>query len=314
MSDGEVRGRLKGFNDFAAIENELAELRRRGIDVITLWQSAYPALLSSLPDAPLVLFKKGPIPIPDSILSIVGSRKATYEGLRIAATIAETISSMGITVASGLARGIDGAAHKGAIRQPGGTIAVLGCGIDVCYPAENRRLFEEIAERGAVITEYGLGQKPLPPNFPERNRIIAGLSKGVLVVEAAVKSGSLITARLALEYGREVMALPGRIFDEAYQGANRLIKQGAKLIGGTEDIMDACFPNFARPEKASGNSIDLNEQQHYIYGLLGPGRAHVDELVQQSRMETGKVLAILTELEMKDMITPFPGGFYMRKV
>jgi DNA processing protein len=209
-ADGEVRTRLKAFNEFAAIEDELAELARRRIEVITLGQSTYPALLSSLPDAPLVLFKKGPMDIPDSVLSIVGSRKATYEGLRIAETIAETISSMGITVASGLARGIDGAAHKGAVRQPGGTVAVLGCGIDICYPAENRRLFEEIAERGTVITEYGLNQKPIPPNFPERNRIIAGLPKGVLVVEAAVKSGSLITARLALEYGREVMALPGQ--------------------------------------------------------------------------------------------------------
>ena len=164
------------------------------------------------------------------------------------------------------------------------------------------------------MTEYGLGQKPIPPNFPERNRIIAGIAKGVLVVEAAVRSGSLITARLALEYGREVMALPGRIFDEAYQGTNSLIKQGAKLVGGTEDIMEACFSDFAGRIKPNVASIDLNEQQHYIYALLASGRVHVDELVQQSRMETRKVLAVLTELEMKDLITPFPGGFYMRKM
>jgi DNA processing protein len=314
VPDAETKAKLRAFNEFAAIEKELRELESKGIEVLSLGQPTYPTLLSSLRDAPLVLFKKGPMVIPHSVLSIVGSRKATYEGLQIATTVAETMSSMGITVASGLAKGIDGAAHKGAIRQKGGTIAVLGSGIDVCYPAENRRLFEEIAERGAMLTEYGLGQKPIPPNFPERNRIIAGLAKGVLVVEAAVKSGSLITARLALEYGREVMALPGRIFDEAYQGANRLIKQGAKLIGGTEDIMEACFPNVTRPAPATRDSIDLNEQQHYIYALLGSGRAHVDEIVQQSRMETRKVLAILTELEMKDMITPFPGGFFMRKV
>lgn len=314
VSDPEIRGRLKTFTDFAAIDLELAELNRRRVEVITLGEPTYPTLLSGISDAPLVLFKKGPLEISDSVLSIVGSRRATYEGIRIAATIAETIASMGITVASGLARGIDGAAHKGAVRQKGGTIAVLGSGIDICYPAENRRLFEEIAERGGVITEYGLGQKPLPPNFPERNRIIAGLARGVLVVEAAVKSGSLITARLALEYGREVMALPGRIFDEAYQGANKLIKQGARLVGGTEDIMEACFPNFIRSSRVDAERIDLSEQQHYIYALLGSGRVHVDELVQQSRLETKKVLAILTELEMKDMITPFPGGFYMRKV
>jgi DNA processing protein len=314
VTNAEIAARLKTFNEFTAIEKELVELDRKRVEVLVLGQPGYPTLLSSLHDAPLILFKKGPMPIPESVLSIVGSRKATYEGLRIAETVAETISSIGIAVASGLARGIDGSAHKGAVRQKGGTIAVLGSGIDVCYPAENRRLFEEIAERGALVTEYGLGQKPIPPNFPERNRIIAGLAKGVLVVEAATKSGSLITARLALEYGREVMALPGRIFDEAYQGANRLIKQGAKLVGGTEDIMEACFPDFVRPDKAIGDSIDLNEQQHYIYALLGSGKAHVDELVQQSSMETRKVLATLTELEMKDMITPFPGGFYMRKV
>jgi DNA processing protein len=314
VRDVEIRTRLKAFTEFAAIEKELAELARRRIEITTLGQSTYPTLLSSLNDAPLVLFKKGPMAIPDSVLSIVGSRKATYEGLRIAATVAETIASMGITVTSGLARGIDSAAHKGAVKRQGGTLAVLGSGIDICYPAENRQLFEEIAERGAIITEYGLGQKPIPPNFPERNRIIAGLAKGVLVVEAAVKSGSLITARLALEYGREVMALPGRIFDEAYQGANRLIKQGAKLVGGTEDIMEACFPNFIRLSRAMSDGIDLNEQEHYIYALLGSGRLHVDELVQQSHMQTGRILAILTELEMKDVITPFPGGFYMRKV
>lgn len=314
VPDPEIRKRLTTFDQLAAIEKELTELERRRVDVLTIGQSPYPSLLSRLHDAPLVLFKKGPMLIPDSVLSIVGSRRATYEGLRIAATIAETISSMGITVASGLARGIDGAAHKGAVKQRGGTIAVLGSGLDICYPADNRQLFEEIAERGAIVTEYGLAQKPIPPNFPERNRIIAGLAKGVLVVEATGHSGSLITARLALEYGREVMALPGRIFDEAYQGANELIKQGAKLIGGTEDIVEACFSDYVFPHKATGDSIDLDEQQHYIYALLGSGRVHVDELVLRSRMETGKVLAILTELEMKDMITPFPGGFYMRKV
>lgn len=314
VSDPETRRRLKAFLDFAAIERELTELDRRGVEVTTLGQPTYPPLLSTLSDAPLVLFKKGDMNIADTVLSIVGSRKATYEGIRIAATVSETIASMGVTIASGLARGIDGAAHKGAVRQRGGTVAVLGSGIDICYPAEHRALFEQIAEQGAIVTEYGLGQKPIPPNFPERNRIIAGLAKGVLVVEAAAQSGSLITARLALEYGREVMALPGRIFDEAYKGANKLIKQGARLIGGTEDIMEACFPNFVKTTGPHADRIDLNEQEHYIYGLLGSGRFHVDELVHKSRMETRKVLAVLTELEMKDMITPFPGGFYMRKV
>jgi DNA processing protein len=168
-----------------------------------------------------------------------------------------------------------------------------------------------MAKEGAVVTEYTLGEKPLRHHFPERNRIIAGFSKGVLVVEASTRSGSLITARLALEYGREVMAIPGRVFDEAYKGANNLIKQGARLVEDIGDILGTCFPGLTLETKST---VAIEGDEDYIYRLMGIDRIHVDELIEKSRLETKKVMAILTRLEMKDMVRTIPGGFYMRKV
>ena len=212
--------------------------------------------------------------------AVVGARKASFEGMLLAERIAETLSSAGITVVSGLARGIDAAAHKGALHGKGGTVAVLGCGIDRCYPAENWPLFQDIGRVGALLTEYRPGEAPLKYHFPERNRIIAGLSKGVLVVEASQKSGSLITARLALDYGREVMAVPGRVFDEAYKGANSLIKQGALLVEDINDILTCCFPHMKLRTKSA---IDMDGDEDYIYTLLGAeaarGRADRKERV-----------------------------------
>ena len=250
------------------------------------------------------------MPLSGRTLAIVGARKATFEAMLLAEQIAETLSAGGITVVSGLARGVDGAAHKGALRGKGGTIGVLGCGIDICYPSENRTLFEAMAKKAAVVTEYPPGERPLRHHFPERNRIIAGLSRGVLVVEASAKSGSLITAHLALDYGRDVMAVPGRVLDEAYKGANGLIKQGARLVEDIGDIVSCCFPDVEFLQKSA---IDISGDEDYIYTLMGVDRIHVDELIEKSRFETRKVMAILTRLEMKDVIRPIPGGFYIRK-
>jgi DNA processing protein len=213
-------------------------------------------------------------------------------------------------VVSGLARGVDAAAHTGALKEGGSTVAVLGCGIDICYPSENRGLFDRIGDQGAILTEYDLGEKPLRHHFPERNRIIAGLSKGVLVVEASQRSGSLITARLGLEYGREVMAVPGSIFDEEHKGANSLIKQGARLVDGIEDILSTCFPNLTFQED---KRVDLTENERYIYALVGSNKVHVDEVIGQSAMETKHVMAILTSLEIKEIIRSVPGGYYLRR-
>ena len=167
-----------------------------------------------------------------------------------------------------------------------------------------------MGEEGCILTEYTPGELPLQHHFPARNRIIAGLSKGVLVVEASQRSGSLITARLGLEYGREVMAIPGSIFDEGYKGANSLIKQGAKLIDGIDDIIATCFPNITLQKD---KHVDLNGDERYIYEIIGPVKIHVDEVIEKSGMETRHVMAILTNLELKDAIQGIPGGFYLRR-
>ena len=301
---------LRAFHAFEAIEAERVQLSRMGVEIITLRDQAYPAPLRAIPDAPIVLYKKGPLPLPCEAFAVVGARKATFEGMMLAERIAETLSSAGITVVSGLARGIDAAAHKGALRQKGGTVAVLGCGIERCYPAENWSLFRAVAQEGALVTEYILGDKPWKGHFPERNRIIAGLCKGVLVAEASQKSGALITARLALEYGREVLAIPGRVFDNAYKGANSLIKQGALLVEDVNDILTSCFPGT---EVHAKRAIDMDGEEDYIYRLLGANRLHVDELIEKSGLGAKKVMAVLTRLEMKDMVSTAPGGFYVRK-
>jgi len=301
---------IRAFKGFKTIEAAMAGLSKAGIEIVTIKEDAYPASLRAIPDPPMVLYKKGPLPLTGQCFAIVGARKATFEGMLLAERIAETLSSAGITVVSGLARGIDGSAHKGALLHPGGTIGVLGSGIHICYPVENSRLFEDMAKEGAIITEYTVGESPLRHHFPERNRIIAGLAQGVLVVEASAKSGSLITARLALDYGREVMAIPGRVYDEAYKGANNLIKQGARLVEDIGDIVSCCFPGVQFRTKSA---IDINQDEDYIYTLMGIGRTHVDELIEKSGLGAKKVMAILTRLEMKDMVRPIPGGFYIRK-
>jgi len=301
---------IRAYRGFKTIDATISGLAKAGIEIVTIKDEAYPAPLRAIPDPPMVLYKKGPLPLTGESFAIVGARKATFEGMLLAERIAGTLASAGITVVSGLARGIDGSAHKGAVHAPGGTIGVLGSGLDICYPVENSRLYEAMAKEGAIITEYTLGERPLRHHFPERNRIIAGLAKGVLVVEASGKSGSLITARLALDYGREVMAIPGRVYDEAYKGANNLIKQGAKLVEDIGDIVACCFPGVQFRAK---QAIDINEDEDYIYTLMGIGRAHVDELIGKSGLGAKKVMAILTRLEMKEMVRPIPGGFYIRK-
>ena len=211
---------------------------------------------------------------------------------------------------SGLARGIDTAAHRGAVAEKGKTVTVLGCGIDICYPAENVRLFEKIGEEGLVLTEYSPGERPLRHHFPERNRIIAGLSKGVLVIEASGKSGSLITARLGLEYGREVMAVPGSIFNDEHKGANALIKQGAKLIAGIEDIITASFPDLQLKKE---QQIKMDKDEDYVYSFIGHEKVHIDEVIDRTGMQAKNIMAMLTRLEMKEIIRGFPGGYYIRK-
>jgi DNA processing protein len=310
LNDEDVYKKIMAFKDWNDVNRDLKMLRETGVEVLTIRDPGYPVQLRNIPDAPLVLYKKGELKVGSDTIAIVGSRRASFESINMAEKIAQTLSSVGITIISGLARGVDAAAHRGALKEKGKTVGVLGCGIDICYPSENRSLFEKVGEEGCILTEYTPGELPLQHHFPARNRIIAGLSKGVLVVEASQRSGSLITARLGLEYGREVMAIPGSIFDEGYKGANSLIKQGAKLIDGIDDIIATCFPNLTLKKN---EHVDLNGDEHYIYEIIGLVKIHVDEVIEKSGMETRHVMAILTNLELKEAIQGVPGGFYLRR-
>jgi DNA processing protein len=308
--DDHVRSRASSFKSWRKIDEDLEELNRVGAGVVTIRDKEYPPLLKNIPDPPIVLYKKGPLETGVNTLAVVGSRKATFEGMNLAEKIGETLSSVGITIVSGLARGVDAAAHRGALKEKGKTVAVLGCGIDICYPSENRRLFNTIGEEGLVLTEYAPGEEPLPYHFPERNRIIAGLSKGVLVIEASQKSGSLITARLGLEYGREVMAIPGSVFREEYKGANALIKQGAKLVENINDILATSFPGYEPKQK---EPVNITPEEEKIFSHISLEKVHIDEIIEKSGMKAKRVMAILTRLEMKEIIREVPGGFYIRK-
>jgi DNA processing protein len=308
--DSTIGRKAHSFKGWKEIEKELVRLQDMGIEAVSLNDDKYPPLLREIPDAPLVLYCRGPLRVSSNVIAIVGSRRATVEGINLSERIAETLSSLGITIVSGLARGIDAASHRGALREGGKTVAVLGCGIDICYPAENRPLFEEIGRQGILATEYGLGERPLRYHFPERNRIIAGISRGVLVVEATQRSGSLITARLGTEYGRDVMSVPGNVFSETHKGTNSLIKEGAKLVAGIEDILVHTFPQVTVKQRSS---VDLDKEEDYIYSLMGDGKIHIDEIIEKSGYESKEVLGILTKLEMKDTIRGFPGGFYIRR-
>ncbi len=308
--DAAAAGIASRFNDWKGIEKDLGLLERTGARVVTIRDGEYPELLRHIPDAPIVLYMKGTFRPGPLALAIVGSRKASAEGMNLARKAGETLSSAGIAVVSGFARGIDTSAHAGALTGEGKTVAVLGCGIDVCYPPENSALFEKIGREGLIITEYGPGEPPLPHHFPDRNRIIAGLSRGVLVVEASGRSGSLITARLALDYGREVMAVPGSIFREGYAGSNRLIKDGAKLVDGIEEIVETCFPGISLAEPAKA---DLDDEEKRVYSLIGFEKVHTDEVIERSGMDTKEVMAALTRLTMKNAVGEIAGGFFIRR-
>ena len=248
-------------------------------------------------------------------MAIVGSRRATSYGLMTTGKLSGELALHGVCVVSGLARGVDTAAHKGALQAGGRTIGVLGCGIDKIYPPENRALFEEMAQKGCLISEYPLGTMPLAENFPRRNRIISGLSCGVLVIEAAENSGSLITAQYALEHGRDVFAVPGNISFATSRGCNRLIKQGAKLVDCVEDILEE-LPGRERLSKDAPlfqvppRSFALSPREAAIYELLVRSPLHIDDIISQTELTAGEVSSMLLHLELKGAVTPLPGTHY----
>ncbi len=294
-------------------EKECDRLHASSARLITFTSAEYPKSLFEIPDPPPFLYVRGTIPTAPAI-AIVGSRRATSYGLMTTARLAEELGQHGINIVSGMARGIDTAAHKGALQARAKTSAVLGCGIDRIYPPENRKLFEQVAENGCLISEFPLGTQPLAENFPRRNRIISGLSRGVLVVEAVENSGSLITARFALDHGRDVFAVPGNISFATSRGTNRLIKQGAKLVDCVEDILEE-IPGFCNTctETATAKprrTFPLTPKEAAIYELLARSPLHIDDIISQTELTAGEVSSMLLHLELKGAISSLPGTHY----
>jgi DNA processing protein len=306
-------------------EKELAEIRKNGCRLLTWDEPSYPQRLREIYDPPPLLYVRGNPELLDRYsIAIVGSRRPTPYGVQMSERLARDLAERGLVIVSGLARGIDSCAHKGALAAArGATVGVLGSGIDVVYPKENKKLFAQMEERGAIITEFPLGSFPAPQNFPIRNRVIAGMALGVVVVEGAQYSGSLITARLGMEFGREVFGVPGNVTQPSSFGPNLLIKQGAKLVTGWEDVIEELpteirsqlFPVEAasQQERAALFEESLSESERTLFALLSTDQArHVDELVEQSGLNSSEVLAALFELEMKSYVRQLPGKNFIK--
>jgi DNA processing protein len=309
---------------FAAREIETAA--RLGIRILPVWSEGYPASLKPLYDPPLVLYLKGALRAEDAVaVAIVGTRSPTYYGRSQAERFARLLAVRGITVVSGLARGIDTAAHEAALKAGGRTVSVIGSGLRNVYPPENAKLADQVAERGALLSEFCLDASPNPKNFPRRNRIVSGLSLGVLVVEAGPQSGALITADWALEQGREVFAVPGRVDGPSSAGCNSLLKQGAaKLVDTVEDILVE-IPGFAI-RAAAANSVpsgesggirsgnaDVKDRERAVLDCLSQEPSHIDAVIASSGLPSAAVASTLLGLELKRMVKQLPGKYFVRR-
>lgn len=276
---------------------------------LTLGDPRYPRLLQEIHDPPPLLYARGRIELLNApCFAIVGSRNATSQGIRDAHAYAERLSASGLTIVSGLALGIDAAAHRGGLAAAGSTIAVLGNGIDIDYPRSNRRLAQQIATHGCIVSEFPPGMPPLSGNFPRRNRLISGMSRGVLVVEAGKPSGSLITAGLAAEQNRDVFALPGSIHSPQSRGCHHLIKQGAALVDSADDILVALGIEDRRPEDEDDNAA----RAHPLLEAIGFGPATIDEIAKRTGLAAAAVAAQLSLLEISGDVAMLPGGAFQR--
>ncbi len=288
-----------------------------GNQVLTLGDPAYPPTLLTMPDPPTLLYIKGKLELLHArSIAVVGSRSATPQGVEDAGRFARALSDAGLAVVSGLALGIDAAAHRGALAGPGSTVAVIGTGADMVYPSANHQLAHQIAAAGVIVSEWPLGTPARSAHFPQRNRLIAGLSSGVLIVEAAMRSGSLITARLANEMGRDVFAIPGSIHAPLSRGCHRMIKQGAKLVETPEDVLEelgveipAVAPSLRAP---SGIQTSLAPEAQHLLDALGHSPATLEILATRTEMGEARLQATLLQLELAGHLSVLPGGRFVR--
>jgi DNA processing protein len=297
---------------------EIEQAHRRGFRLIPLTHADYPPLLREIPDPPPFLYVSGDLALCERPVAVVGSRNATPYGVTMARQLGADLASLGFTVVSGMALGIDAAAHEGALSSRGRTVAVLGSGLANLYPPQHLRLFERISASGAVLSEFPLQAEPEAHHFPIRNRIISGMSLGTVVVEASKNSGSLITARLAAEQNREVFAVPGSIQSFKSMGTHTLIKQGAKLVENAQDIVSELGHFLADAPAGDGpQAVQPIEMRHRltgeerdVYRALGPYPLHIDELVRKLTMDAGRLSGILLQLELKGIVTQQAGKLF----
>ena len=310
--DAAIAEAIRRGPDRAAMQAALDWQCEPGHAILTLDDPRYPALLGETPDPPPVLYALGRMELLElPALAVVGSRNASAQGMRNAEAFARILSAHGLCIVSGMALGVDTAAHRGALTQEGSSIAVLGCGIDVIYPQRNATLFRELGTRGLVLSEFPLATPPAAFNFPRRNRIIAGLSRGCLVVEAAVASGSLITARAAVDMGRDVFAIPGSIHSPLSKGCHHLIKQGAKLVDDAADVLEEL--GIARQARSTPAAKPrLQGDAALVLDALGHDACGVDTLVERAGISVERLLAALMALELDAHVSRTPQGLYQR--
>jgi|WetSurMetagenome_2_1015567.scaffolds.fasta_scaffold00086_13 DNA processing protein len=323
IKDSRARA-IREFSSWDLVDNEIEKMEEAGVTALTFGDREYPESLRQIDDTPILLYMKGRIIDSDKYaVGIVGSRHMSLYGKEIAMNFASELASKGITVVSGMARGIDTTAHKGALKAGGRSIAVLGCGIDTVYPPENEQLMEQMSQKGAVISEFPLGTPPIRENFPKRNRLISGLSLGVLIVEAAAGSGSLITASYALEQGKDIFAVPGGITSINSVGSNALIKKGAKLVQNVDDIIVELAPLLKGLMKAGRHreapdlpvnlpGLEINSEEKAICTALCSEPRHIDVLSRETGMAPQKLLGIMLGLELKGIVGQAEGKrFYI---
>jgi DNA processing protein len=308
------------WEDTIDLDAELKRIADYGCHVLTQQDELYPQLLHQIYDPPIVLYVKGTLTARDkNAVAIVGSRRTTTYGLEAARRLAYQLAYLGVTIVSGGARGIDTAAHQGALRGNGRTVAVLGNGINIVFPPENVDLFERISAQGAVLTQFPFNRRADKQSFPIRNRIVAGMTLGTVVVEANLASGALITANMAIDNGRQVFAVPGRIDSPQSKGCHELIKKGAKLCEGPEDILtefEYLFPPGNRPaspcESGTLPALELSAHESAVFEAVGHGEQAVDEIIHQSGLPASAVAVALLNLEMKRLLRQLPGRIYVR--
>lgn len=306
------------FRQKISIDKLTEQLKHYKIKVCIEIDEEYPKLLKEIYDPPFILYYQGQLPKEEICIGIVGSRTPTTYGKQIAENMAEELAKFNFVIVSGAAKGIDTKAHTGALKK-GKTIAVLGCGLDIIYPKENKQLLEAIAQNGAVISEYPLNTLPKPGNFPARNRIITGLSKGILVVEAAKKSGSLITAEFALSEGRDVFAIPGNIYSQKSEGCHSLIKQGAKLVTRANDIVEEY--NFVTNQQSISKEtqielgFSMTAEEQLIYDSLSFTEPKcIDEIIYKLRINVSSISFILLQMKLKGLVKETSPNFYIRAI